>query len=60
MRHVDVLERRWHLDLASHPATHAWVLNLEGLDVFNCAIRAKTPGRAVYAACAFSMEHLDG
>jgi hypothetical protein len=102
MRYVDALKRRWHRDLTSHPATHAWVLNLyragekhpetvddyfpwrqaqdrwpdlsralkrhagderrhvalyeraierlgetvvelEGLDVFNCAIRAKTP-----------------
>jgi hypothetical protein len=27
-RLVDALKLRWHLDLASHPATHAWVLNL--------------------------------
>ncbi|MCC6874982.1 MAG: hypothetical protein IT378_11810 [Sandaracinaceae bacterium] len=25
---VDAVKLRWHLDLAAHPSTHAWVLNL--------------------------------
>ncbi len=28
MHIIDRVKRRWHRDLASHPRTHAWVLNL--------------------------------